>query len=62
MKHLITLAFLVAAIAAYLASAGPGVVGALFIVVLLFEAVLWWRVLRQERRWLRGRDDAGSHH
>jgi hypothetical protein len=49
MGHLITVAFVVAAIAAYLASAGPGWVGALFLVGMLCEGIAWFRVLRRDK-------------
>ena len=50
MRHLITVGFLVAAIAAYAAALGNGVVGALFVVGMLCEGVFWWRLVRDRRR------------
>jgi len=49
-RHLVTVGFLVAAIAAYLASLGNGVVGGLFVVGMLCEGVFWWRLVRDRRR------------
>jgi uncharacterized protein (DUF58 family) len=49
MQHLVTVAFLVAAIAAYLASAGPGLVGVLFLVAMLCEGIFWFRLVRREK-------------
>jgi hypothetical protein len=49
MRHLITVAFVVAAIAAYLASAGPGWIGGLFLVGMLCEGIAWIRVLRRDK-------------
>ena len=49
MGHLITVAFVVAAIAAYWASAGLGWVGALFLVGMLCEGIAWFRVLRRDK-------------
>lgn len=49
MTHLITVAFFAAAIAAYLASAGPGWVGALFLVGMLCEGIGWFRALRRDK-------------
>ena len=48
MRHLISVAFLIAAIAAYSASAGTGVVGLLFLVGMLCEGVVWYRLLRRD--------------
>jgi hypothetical protein len=47
MRHLITVVFFVAAIAAYLGSASPGWIGALFLVGMLCEGIAWFRVLRR---------------
>jgi hypothetical protein len=49
MRHLITFAFLAAALAAYWASAGPGLLGFLFLVGLLCEGIFWFRLLRGEK-------------
>jgi len=49
MRHLVTLAFVVAAIAAYLASAGPGCVSAFFLAGMLCEGIAWFRVLRRDK-------------
>jgi len=49
MRHLITAAFFIAAIAAYLASAGAGWIGALFLVGMLCEGIAWFRVLRRDK-------------
>jgi hypothetical protein len=49
MQHLVTVAFLVAAIATYLASAGPGLVGVLFLVGMLCEGIFWFRLVRREK-------------
>jgi hypothetical protein len=49
MRHLITVGFLIAAIAAYLTSAGPGWVGALFLVGMLCEGIFWFRLARHDK-------------
>jgi len=49
MRHLITVAFLVAAFAAYWASAGPGLIGLFFLVGMLCEGVFWFRLVRREK-------------
>jgi len=55
MRHLITVAFLVAAFAAYLASANPALTGAgwlaggLFAAGISFELVFWLRLFRREK-------------
>jgi len=41
-RYLITVAFLVAAIAAHWASAGPGIAGLLFLVGILCEGIFWF--------------------
>jgi len=49
MRHLITVAFLVAAYVAYWASAGAGLIGLLFLVGMLCEGVFYFRLLRREK-------------
>ena len=49
MRHLITVAFLIGAIAAYWASASPGLVGTLFLVGMLCEGIFWFRLVRREK-------------
>jgi len=49
MAHFITIAFVVAAIAAYWASAGSGWVGALFLVGMLCEGIAYFRALRRDK-------------
>lgn len=48
MRHLITAAFMVAALAAYVASAGPGWVGALFLVGMVCEGIAYYRAGRRD--------------
>jgi hypothetical protein len=50
MRHVVTAGFLVAAIAAYAASVGDGVVVALFAVGMVCEGVFWWRLVRDRGR------------
>ena len=50
MRHLITILFLVAAIAAYAMSAGPGIIGSFFILGMLFEGIVWYRLLLDRKR------------
>lgn len=50
MRHLISLAFLVAAFVAYIASFGPGIAGALVFAGMFFEAAFWLRVLPARKR------------
>jgi len=49
MQHLITVAFLVAAIAAYWASAGPGLIALFFLVGMMCEGIFWFRMLRGQK-------------
>ena len=49
MAHLITVAFVIAAIVAYSASAGAGWVGAFFLVGMLCEGIAWLRILRRDK-------------
>jgi hypothetical protein len=44
MRYLIPFAFLALALAAYIASLAPGVLGALVIVGMFFEALFWRRI------------------
>jgi len=49
MRHLITLAFLVAAIAAYVSSTGPALAGVFFLLGMLFEGVFWYRLAMRKK-------------
>lgn len=49
MRHLVTAAFFAAALAAYLASASAGWIGALFVVGMLCEGIAWFRLMRRDK-------------
>lgn len=50
MRYLIPFAFLALALAAYVASLAPGLIGALVFVGMFFEALFWRRILPTRRR------------
>jgi hypothetical protein len=58
MRHLVTVAFLAAAVAAYAASARPGLCVAFLVVGMLCEGVFWWRLVRGRRLRQGGGNDA----
>lgn len=49
MRHLVTILFFIAAIAAYLAGSAPGAIG-LVVVGLVLEVFAWRRVFRRRKQ------------